>query len=1334
MKTEQCPSQRELIRFDRGESSTVRGKEISDHLEQCRDCSTVLDSLEGGVDVVIANLRQKLPAEILEEDSEIHRLVGMAEAIHDTHTADSAETEDGSAAKYKPSTDDIATQILSPAEAEDEIGRLEGYRVLEVLGMGGMGVVFKAEDLELKRLVAIKAMLPHVAAASTSTCRRFLREAQATAAVHHDNIVTIHQVSQRGDVPFLVMHLLEGESLGSRLAREGKLPIDEACRIARDTAEGLHAAHGKGLTHRDIKPDNIWLESVGKALPDSQSVSRSAGSANTPSGRPELTRVKILDFGLAHVNDSELDLTQTGVVVGTPSYLAPEQVRGLAVDARADLFSLGVVLYLMLTGKRPFHRGSTVATLRAIDSETPPTPASVRHDIPHELSDLVMKLLEKETDQRVQSSLEFIDALRRIEQKREATRQMPVVEVSPEAGGNSRRPRFPRSIILASAAASFLLLLGVILIIKDKDGGIIARIFAPKGASVEIESEDDRVDNVNVGDNVDVVSVGDRVNPPNAREADDRRADSDGQQQLLPPTERPPLNDDEAEPPSPAKVAFVQRPGKLAASDGEEIKHWTVVSREPIRWGHETRMASLRGDGKLLATFGGDGYVRVWDVMTNELRHVLIGHDAGSCLSWHAGQRWMYERATTQWYGPIMWAPGDVGDGAGAMREGVEGNRYLATASRDGSLRVWDTDNGKEIVNKPGPVDGISMLAWSPNGNLLAAAYATGDVRCWRTSEKWEELPKLSELDSPALAMAWSPDSQSLAIYDRPHFGKIHVWKPVESETYSIAEPAVIADVQRGYPPMRWSQDGSLAFASQQGVKVCETKTWSVEKTIRNESNENDPAKFVAWSPDGRRLLVGWPNDCAVHATDTGAVERRIQHSPGFPYAAWSPDGRSLTIGGKLVRLDNEEPLPQENAFDNVHSWSDDSKLLLATDGNISSCVYRSGLQDATPEKLFVEVIGGAGVSNTGISSPWTWSPGDRAMAYTAGNTFLIDWTETVNEKSFRAFPTAIQRWTNNGKIAVKWDASSGVKTVFECRSTEDGKLASQFEIPDQIYGVDLSPDGTSVACGGAKGQLLIVDIVSGEIQRDWNISGANEGGSPTIVSVGFSHDGQRIATEVGGSCLVISVKDGMQLVKIDDLPAWGNHSNRISWSPDDAMILAPGPRELFVYRADTGAYATSFAIESANFFGNPGTPLHFEDSRTALCGTSDGNVYRLNVESGEQSKVAEDVGQVVQFSSDAKYIAVNEGAVRRIKSLLSGKLVVSIFNVGNTLFFVSPEGHFWTPETPPPRGAFWYESLRVAESLLYVVQTTAGQTTLTPKQFADRYEWRNDPAKVRLK
>jgi serine/threonine protein kinase/DNA-directed RNA polymerase subunit RPC12/RpoP len=312
-------------------------------------------------------------------DSDVDTRTGSQPPIHDLPTR--IERGGGLA--------DSLTGFLAPAEGVEEIGRLGGYRVLEVIGAGGMGVVFKALDPKLERVVALKAMLPTLAASATAR-QRFLREARAAAAIQHDHIVTIYAVEEDRGVPFLAMPFLHGETLDARLRRlGGPLAVPEVVRIGREIADGLAAIHARGLIHRDIKPANVWLEG-------------------------ESGRVKILDFGLARASAGEIQLTQEGSIVGSPAYMAPEQASRQPVDHRADLFSLGCVLYVMATGALPFEGDDALMTLMAITTAEPTEPRMRNPALPAALAGLIMRLLAKKSAERPGSAREVIAALRAV--------------------------------------------------------------------------------------------------------------------------------------------------------------------------------------------------------------------------------------------------------------------------------------------------------------------------------------------------------------------------------------------------------------------------------------------------------------------------------------------------------------------------------------------------------------------------------------------------------------------------------------------------------------------------------------------------------------------------------------------------------------------------------------------------------------------------------------------------------------------------------------------------------------------------------------------------------
>ncbi|WP_182865864.1 serine/threonine protein kinase [Rhodopirellula sp. JC639] len=276
-----------------------------------------------------------------------------------------------------------------PKDSEDHLGTLGHYRVLCELGKGGMGYVFLAEDIRLKRQVALKVMNKKIASTPGSR-KRFISEARAMAAVHHDNVATIFEVGEHKGTPFMAMELLQGATLENYQQLHGKPDYQQIIAYARDIARGLDAAHKQGIVHRDIKPANIWLDT-------------------------KTNRIKILDFGLALASTPVDQLSGRGAVVGTPGYLSPEQARSEPLDDRSDLYSAGVVLYEMATGKLPLKSKTVAEQLIAILAHAPKPLIERNSDIPQPLADLIHRLMAKEPRDRYASAADLEKALDEVE-------------------------------------------------------------------------------------------------------------------------------------------------------------------------------------------------------------------------------------------------------------------------------------------------------------------------------------------------------------------------------------------------------------------------------------------------------------------------------------------------------------------------------------------------------------------------------------------------------------------------------------------------------------------------------------------------------------------------------------------------------------------------------------------------------------------------------------------------------------------------------------------------------------------------------------------------------
>ena len=344
-----CLTPQVLEKIERNDLSPHELNAIEDHVSECPRCRELFDS----------HYTSSQWSELIQP------------ALSEAQVALTSVAEDGadhSAAILK---------LLGPTDDPNMLGRIGNYEIVGVIGQGGMGAVFKGFDRSLNRFVAIKMLLPHLAASGAAR-KRFAREGQAVAAVVDDHVMAIHCVDQWQGIPYLVMTYSRGVSLQKRLNDSGPLELREILRIGMQAAKGLAAAHAQGIVHRDIKPSNILLDQ-------------------------NVERVQLVDFGLARAVD-DASLTCSGTLAGTPQYMSPEQARAEAVDHRSDLFSLGSVLYAMCAGYAPFRADSSYSVLRLIIEKEPRSIREINSDTPDWLCAMIGKLMSKSPDDRYASA------------------------------------------------------------------------------------------------------------------------------------------------------------------------------------------------------------------------------------------------------------------------------------------------------------------------------------------------------------------------------------------------------------------------------------------------------------------------------------------------------------------------------------------------------------------------------------------------------------------------------------------------------------------------------------------------------------------------------------------------------------------------------------------------------------------------------------------------------------------------------------------------------------------------------------------------------------------
>jgi serine/threonine protein kinase/WD40 repeat protein len=798
-----CPNEQDLQQLLFGQSSDADAERLERHLLDCSRCVGVMRTLkdEGRL---LESLRTGKVSTMVPQDEEVEQLVRRVGSATMAAACQADQPTLVHAGTAWPATEHEATSCLAPPQAPEEIGRLGIYRVLRVLGAGGMGVVFAAEDTQLRRQVAVKVLKGSLAKEPVHR-ERFLREARAAAALAHDHIITVHHVGEENGVPYLVMPLLQGESLQARLTRPERVPLPEVLRIGREMAEGLAVAHEHGLIHRDVKPDNVWLE---------------AGTG----------RVKILDFGLAHAEKIDERLTQKGTIVGTPSFMAPEQARGTTVDARCDLYSLGVVLYYLCTGRLPFPQKELITLLAAVALDPPPPVREINPDVPPALADLIMQLLAKQPAERPASARAVVEALRAIER---GAAPRPV-----------RKRRWP-----LVAAVVLLCLLGLA---AWWFGPTVYRIATNKGELVVTTDDSDvKVTVKKDGQEVEILDL--KTKQQVVLDAGSYTIElGGGANGLRLTTDHFTLTRGGRE------IVKVERVGPAARNGAGENK----IGEIRVLKGHTHVVSSVALDAaaERAVSGGWDGKVLLWDVATGEqlggfegdktVRGVAISPD-GKRVAAAGGDKVvrLWDGVADKKLHPLHthhdhW---DLVSGVAFAKEG----RLLFSASHDGTVRGWSTGGaGRQVIflhDDAGPLGKMDCLAVSPDGRLLLCGGQDKVVHLWDL-EKQEHAGAFKGHTEPVTGVAFAGNGQVVASGSGD--GTVRIWKlPGGEALHQLTLPAAVQSVAL-------ARDGKRALA---GCRDGTVRLWDVggERELHCFKGHKGRVWSVALSTDGRLALSG---------------------------------------------------------------------------------------------------------------------------------------------------------------------------------------------------------------------------------------------------------------------------------------------------------------------------------------------------------------------------------------------------------------------------------------------------------------------------------------------
>jgi WD40 repeat protein/predicted Ser/Thr protein kinase len=1086
-----------------------------------------------------------------------------------------------------------ATPSAEPPPAKPALPRIRGYEIIEVLGSGGMGVVYRANQLQPRRPVAVKVMNVHLQMTEAHRLR-FEREAQAAADLAHPNVVTIYEYGVVEGVPFFSMELVEGKSL-DRFVSEEELAIEERLKLMQTVCGAVSYAHQHGVIHRDLKPANILV---------------------TAEGQP-----KVMDFGLAKVSESPdrgmlETLTLAGEVLGTVPYMAPEQTLGRPeeIDIRTDVYALGVILYQVVTGRLPQEpRGEHVLELmRRIREEAPDPPSSVNRVVDEDLQTIILKALSKEKERRYQTAAALAADLGHY------LADEPIEAKPPSAAYYVRKlvRRYRVALIPIGVAFAIIILVIATSFVRIRRERDLANRNAAEARAEKKRADEQRdlaIENAAEAQRqknaaLQALSKSDFLEACHLA-GEDSRGDA---------------------------VAYLVRSLSSNPKNGAALTRLTtllayqswMVSSLVLRHKDSVNSAEFSGDGTRIVTASSDSTAQVWDAQSGHpigeplkhagaVRKALFSPDGTQIVtaSWDCTARIWDAQTGRPVVGPFkhdLWV--------NFAQFSPDGKR-IVTASYDHTARVWDLQAASPLRQTLKHNDTVWSAQFSPDGKQVVTASFDNTARVW---------------DAQSGQPVTNPMKHDSAVY----------WAPFSADgtrivTASLDNSARVWDAQSGRPvtdPMKHDSGVYSASFSADGSRIVTAsydntaRVWDARsgRAVTGPLRHGDTVVFAAFSPDGKRIVTAsW--DCTARVWDARSgdpLTEALKHGNAVHAALFSPDGKRILTASADSTARVWDAFGGRALAGRLQHSDKVLSAVFSPDGTriLTGCEDGARVWDAQSGRMMIGPLKHSGKLTSAVFSP---RDGTRILTASEDHSAQV-WDALTGKpvgpplmhdgplKSAQFSPDGKRVVTVSGLFARVWDAQSGQPLTGPLK--HDGAVVS----------AAFSPDGGKIITSSWDKTARLWDVKNGQaLGKPLRHDGA-------VVSAAFSPDGKRIVTASYDK--TARVWDAQSGEPLTTSLQHGDEVRSAIFSPDGNRVLTAAGNSAHVWDAHSCRPVTEplkhdFVVYSAAF-----SP----DGKLIVTASWDNSVRVWDAQTGQpltESLEQDDTVVSASFSPDGRRI-----------------------------------------------------------------------------------------------